>query len=176
MKWIGISGGWRKTNKEIENLVRETVREIITRGDGIISGGALGVDSIVLDEAVKLDKTGAQIKIFIPANLETYASHYRRRAKEGVITKAQAESLIEQLADLKNLNPNSLIENNSNEIIDKEAYYKRNSEVVAASDELIAFRIKTEASEGMGTKDTIDKAEQKGIPVRVFQFDLTKEK
>jgi len=45
--------------------------------------------------------------------------------------------------------------------------------VVAASDELIAFRIKTELSEGMGTHDTVKKAEENGIPVKVYNYDLT---
>ena len=173
MKWIGISGGWRKINEEIEELVRKIVREIITRGDGIVSGGALGVDFITLREAMKLDKTGKQIKIFLPSSLDIYASHYRKRAKEGVITEAQAESLIKQLAELKKLNSDSLIENYDNTVVDKEVYYERNLKVVEASDELIAFRIKTEDSEGMGTKDTIDKAEQKNIPIKIFQFNLT---
>src|SRR3990170_6239381 len=142
MKWIGISGGWRKINEEIEELVRKIVREIITRGDGIVSGGALGVDFITLREAMKLDKTGKQIKIFLPSSLDIYASHYRKRAKEGVITEAQAESLIKQLAELKKLNSDSLIENYDNTVVDKEVYYERNLKVVEASDELIAFRIK----------------------------------
>ena len=52
MKWIAISGGWRKINKEIEDDVRKTVREIISQGDGIVSGGALNVDYIALDEVL----------------------------------------------------------------------------------------------------------------------------
>ena len=43
MKWYGITG-WRKTSPEVEADVRKTVREIIERGDGIVTGGALNVD------------------------------------------------------------------------------------------------------------------------------------
>jgi len=38
MKWIGISDGWRKTNRKIENEVRSCVLEIMERGDVIVSG------------------------------------------------------------------------------------------------------------------------------------------
>ena len=56
MKWIGISGGWRKTNTEVEDAVRRTAKEIIERGDGIVSGGAIGVDSLALDEVLKFNQ------------------------------------------------------------------------------------------------------------------------
>ena len=39
IKWIGISGGWRKTNEQVEKDVRKVVREIIGSGNGIVSGG-----------------------------------------------------------------------------------------------------------------------------------------
>jgi predicted AlkP superfamily phosphohydrolase/phosphomutase len=173
MKWIGISGGWRRTNEKVESDVRGAVREIMERGDGIVSGGALGVDSIALDEAMKYNPKADRIKIFLPATLERYAAHYRKRAAEGVITNEQAEELISQLTRLKKVNSDAIIENQENEVIDKENYYKRNSDVAAASGELIAFRIKTETSEGMGTHDTVLKAEEKGIPVKVYNYNLT---
>lgn len=173
MKWIGISGGWRRTNNEIERLVRDTVLNIMKRGDGIVSGGALGVDSIALDEALKHNTSAERIKIFLPTTLELYAAHYRSRAKEGVITIEQAESLITQLTQLEKINRAALIENKKNEIVDKSAYFERNSEVVNASDELIAFPIITETSEASGTNDTIQKAKAKGIPVKIFEFNLT---
>ncbi len=173
MKWVGISGGWRRVDGKVEDDVRQAVREIMMRGDGIVSGGALGVDSIALDEAMKHDLSANRIKIFLPAALDRYAAHYRKRAEEGVITSGWADALIGQLTKLKKLNPAAVIENQENEVIDKENYYKRNLDVVAASDELIAFRIKTEMSEGMGVYDTIKKAEEKGVPVKVYNYDLT---
>ena len=76
MKWVGISGGWRRTNQKIEDDVRGIVREIMERGDGIVSGGALGIDSIALDEAMKCNPGADRIKIFLPATLDRYAKHY----------------------------------------------------------------------------------------------------
>ena len=175
MKWIGISGGWRKTNQEIENKVREIVRKIMKRGDGIVSGGALGVDFIALDEALKYDLKAERIKIFLPTTLEKYAEHLKRKAREGVVKSEKVKALLNQLRKLKEINPKALIENpdtNFTEETKKKMYYQRNTKIVEASDELIAFRIKTKESEGLGTLDTINKAKEKGIPVKVFEFIL----
>lgn len=176
MKWFGISGGWRRTNQEIDNNVRTTVRELIQQGDGIVSGGALGVDFIATDEALKFDKFANRIKIFLPTTLEKYSEHYRKHASLGDVTFEDVEKLITLLAKLKELNPKSLIENpdtNFTEENKKERYYERNGEVVNASDELIAFHIETEISKGLGTNDTIEKAKIKGIPVRLFSYNLS---
>ena len=178
MKWIGISGSWRKTNKEIEEKIRGIVREIITRGDGIVSGGALNVDYIALDEALKHDTKSERIKIFLPTTFEVYSEHYRKHARLGAITSKQAENLISQLTRLKLANSKALIENPNTKFTEatkKQMYYERNFKVVEASDELVAFHIKTEASEELGTLDTIEKAQTKGIPVKLFSYDLFEE-
>lgn len=168
MKWVAISGSWRKMNKELEKDVRNAVREIISRGDGIVSGGALNVDYIATDEALKMNPTAKRIKIFLPATLEIYAAHYRKRADEGVITKKQAEDLIAQLNKIREINPSSLIENKNKKSVEKETYYERNSVIVEAADELIAFHV----NESLGTKDAIDKAHKNGIPVKVFTYTI----
>ena len=176
MKWIGISGGWRRTNQDIEGKVRTTAREIMARGDGIVSGGALGVDYVALDEALQYNPTADKIKIFLPTTLVKYAEHFRKHARMGTVTSADAEKLISQLSNLKQINPEALIENpdtNFTEENKKERYYERNLKVVEASDELIAFRIKSELSDGLGTLDTIKKAEEKAIPIQSFSFDIT---
>jgi tRNA A37 threonylcarbamoyladenosine dehydratase len=177
MKWIGISGSWREVNPKIEEEIRGTVRQIIQRGDGIVSGGALNVDYIALDEALKQDTKAERIKIFLPTTLEKYAEHYRKHASLGNIASEQAENLINQLTKLKQINPSALIENpdtNFTEETKKQMYYERNSRVVEASDELIAFHIRTEKSEGKGTMDAIEKAKAKGIPLKINSYDLTK--
>lgn len=166
MKWIVIAGGWRKTNARVEKDVRKTVRDIIERGDGIVSGGALGVDYIVTDEAMKLNSPADRIKIFLPATLERYAAHYRKRAKEGVITFDQAEMLIDQLSRLKQTNPGAIIEHPDNTVIDKEAYFSRITKIVEAADELVAFHI----NNTKGTQDIIMKAKKRGIPITLFTY------
>lgn len=113
----------------------------------------------------------------MPTTLEVYAAHYRKHAQLGTITKEQAESLINQLTELKKINSEALTENldeNFTEETKKEMYYKRNLAVAEASDELIAFRVISEKSEGLGTIDTVKKAKTKGIPIKVFRYDLSK--
>lgn len=166
-KWIGISGSWRVTNPEIENDVRTEVRKIIDNGNGIVTGGALNVDYQATDEVLisgKLD----QLKIFLPVSLDLFVNHYCRRASEGVVTAKQAQDVIKQLTTIKKLNPNSIIENLTETIVDKDSYYRRNSEVINASDELLAFQV----NQSRGTQDTIDKARTKGIPVTVFSYQI----
>jgi predicted AlkP superfamily phosphohydrolase/phosphomutase len=169
MKWVAISGSWRATTKKTERDVRDNVRKIIASGNSIVSGGALNVDYFATDEALKLDPTCKRIKIFLPATLTRYARHYRKRAREGVITKQQAEELITQLTKIKKTNPRALIENKKNTIIDTEAYYERNSAEIDAADELIAFL--ADISRG-GTQDTIAKAKKRGIPFKVYRYRI----
>jgi len=159
-------------NRGLEKDVRNTVREIFSRGDGIVAGGALNVDYIATDEALKLEPTAKRIKIFLPATLEIFAAHYRKRAKEGVITEEQAEDLIAQLNKIHEINPASLIENQENKVINEEVYHKRNSTIIEAADELIAFRVKEKIGGGTGVRDTINKAHKKGIPVKVLSYTI----
>jgi len=166
-KWVGISGSWRVTNPKIENDVRTEVRKIISKGNGIVTGGALNVDYQATDEVLisgKLD----QLKIFLPVSLDLFVNHYQKRAIEGIVTQEQAKDVIKQLKTIKKLNPNSIIENMTETIVDKDTYYRRNSEVVNASDELLAFQV----NQSHGTQDTIDKAKAKGIPVKVFSYQI----
>ena len=166
MKWVGISGSWRKTNEQVEADVRRVVREIITSGNGIVTGGALGVDYIATDEALRLNPSASQIRVHLPTTLKIYSTHYRKRATEGVITSAQAEQLISQLEELAKSNKHALIENRKNKSVNQEAYYQRNMEVIRNSNELVAFHV----NKSEGTQDAINKAEEKGILVRRFEY------
>lgn len=168
MKWIGITGSWRKTNSEVERDVRAAVRDIIEHGNGVVTGGALNVDWQATDEALKLDPTAAHIKVFLPSSLEHYAAHYHKRANEGVITPEQAEVLIEQLTRLKKANPNALIEHPTNTVMDTATYYERNTEVVKASDELLGFQV----NDSNGVQDTVNKARALGKPVHVKKYTI----
>ncbi|MFC1625969.1 hypothetical protein ACFL1Q_02935 [Patescibacteria group bacterium] len=171
-KWVGISGSWAITTKEVERDVRKVVRKVVEKGGGIVTGGALNVDSFATDEAIKIDPQCKHLKIFLPATLKLYSAHYRKRAKEGVITEKQAEDLISQLEYVYEMNPKAIIENKINTIVDKTTYFERNSEVVKASDELFTFHV--EESIGGGTIDTAEKARKSGIPVRMFNYKSKK--
>ena len=168
MKWVAISGSWRRTNSKVEKDVRNTVRKIILNGNGIISGGALGVDYFALDEAMKLDPTAKQIKIYLPAKLNVFSKHFFKRAREGIITQKQAKDLTNQLTNLKKINPNALITNKENTILDKTTYYARILQIINAANELTAFHV----NKSKGTQYTIDEAKKKGIPVKKISYTI----
>ncbi|KKT67580.1 MAG: hypothetical protein UX25_C0016G0009 [Candidatus Woesebacteria bacterium GW2011_GWC2_45_9] len=171
-KWVAISGSWAYATKKEEKDVRNIVRKILVKGKGIVTGGALNADSFATDEAMKLDPNCRHIKIFLPTTLSIYSKHYRKRAKEGVITEKQAEDLIAQLKFIFKANPSAIIENKTNKIVDKKAYFKRNTDIVKAADELISFHVIE--STGGGTLDTIEKAKKRGISIKSFSYSIDK--
>lgn len=166
MKWTAITGSWRKTSSEVERDVRDAVREIIERGDGIVTGGALNVDWYATDEALKLNPEATKIRVCLPVTLERYAAHYRKRADEGVITHEQAEQLIGQLIKLKTANPTALIEHQTNTVVDPTTYFERNTQVVNLSDEVLGFQV----NDSGGVQDTVEKAHVQGKPVFVKKY------
>lgn len=171
MKWIAISGSWRKTDAQVENDVRKTVSEILHRGDGIITGGAPGVDYFATDEALKHDPSAEKIRIYLPTSLAFYVKHTWMRRAEGVVDKDVGENVIQQLVAISNFNKSAIIEGEDipgNKYVEKWQYYKRNGLIVAAADELIAFRV----NESAGTGDAIEKAKVKGIPVKIFSYKI----
>jgi len=171
MKWVAIGGGWRKTNSKLENDVRKTVKEIISRGDGIISGGAPGVDYFAVDEALKHNLGAERIKIFLPTSLKFYIQHTKSRAEQGVLDKDSAEAVIKQLVAIQKTSPSSIIEGKDvegNKHVEKRQYYERNSLIISAADELIAFHV----NESKGTKDAIDKAKAMKIPLKIFSYTI----
>jgi predicted AlkP superfamily phosphohydrolase/phosphomutase len=168
MKWVGISGSWKATSAEVEKDVREIVRSVLKQGNGIVTGGALNVDYFATDEMLLNDPDATHVRVFLPSTLERYALHYRMRAEEGVITSEQAERLIAQLTELKRRNPDALIENRENEIIDNESYFQRNTAVVEVSDDLIAFQV----NNSPGTQDTMEKARSLGKTVTLKQYSV----
>ena len=78
--WVGFSGGRMGVTSEIETLIRTEVAQVMERGDAFISGGALGVDSIALDEALRHDPSASRIRVFLPTSLDFYATLYFKRA------------------------------------------------------------------------------------------------
>jgi len=58
-KWWLEKAKW--TNR---SRCKKRIRAIINDGNGIVSGGALGVDYIATDEALRLNPSATQIKIY----------------------------------------------------------------------------------------------------------------
>lgn len=169
-KRIGITGTWRKTNTEVEQDVRSAVRVIIARGDGVVVGGALGVDYFALDEAIHANPDVSRIKVVLPSSLENYVAHLKMWASghetgDPAITNEEAKRLIKQLRvlDRKSIVENATIDPSK---INQQVYFERNSKIVELSDELIAFQVNGSA----GTQDTIDKARSVGKKVIVHSY------
>jgi len=167
MIWNAISGSWRKTSPEVERDVRQAVAGVMKSGDGIVTGGALGVDFIATDEALIHNQAADRIKIILPSTLEIYAAHYRNRANEGVITHEQAEALINLLGSVQQQRTQSLIEMGYTEL-NEASYYARNTQVVKASDRLLAFQVNGSG----GVQDTVDKARRLGLEIVLKQYTI----
>lgn len=164
MKWVLFTGTWKDTNAEVLSDVREATREVLTRGDGIITGGALGVDHACMDEVLRLGKE-TQLKVIIPTKLEVYIEHFHNAAHIGKILKTECELLEASLRELYKRCPEAVIELSFTEIKTREEYFARNQAEVDSADEVYAFQV----NDSVGTQDTIDKAIQKGIPISVHK-------
>jgi hypothetical protein len=175
MKWHCFSGSWRETNPALQRLVAERVAAIMRAGDGIVSGGAAGVDYWTLHEALRHDAAAERIKILIPGTPEQYFAHLLSTRTHGLYTLAEAaQTIVTQLRDLRRRNHYALIGDARERVIDHDAYWRRDSAEVAAADYLVAFPARTEFGPGLGTWDTVAKARRKGIPIEIHPFDYSR--
>ncbi len=164
MKWIIFTGTWRLTNKEVEDDVRNAVRECISNGHGIITGGALGVDYFCMDEVLKINKECTNLRVILPAKLDIYTKHFYNALVDGKITKEDFSKLENTLRTIQNNNPTSLLEMHF-KTISMEEYFARDAEEVKYGDEVYAFQV----NNSVGTQDTIDKATEAGVPVTLHK-------
>ena len=164
MKWILFTGTWKLTNKQVEDDVRSAVHDVISRGDGIVTGGATGVDYFAMDEAIKLDPTISHLKVIIPAILKSYIYDYYTNWLHEPITKNDIDNLDKILHKIKEVNRNALIEM-SNDIITQEHYNLRHDEEVKISDEVYAFQV----NDSTGTQDTINKSAKSGLRISLHK-------
>jgi hypothetical protein len=160
MKWILFTGTWKLTNQEVENDVREAAREVLSRGDGIVTGGATGVDYFAMDEAMKMFPDASRLKVIIPAMLKSYVYDYHTNWLMPPVTKESINNLEKLLKQIKDANPESLVEM-LNDIITQDHYNDRHDEEVKISDEVYAFQV----NNSTGTQDTIDKAAKSGLSI-----------
>jgi hypothetical protein len=160
MKWYLFTGTWRLTSPEVENDVRAAVREVISRGDGIVTGGATGVDYFALNELSKIDGDFRMVKVFIPALLPVYIQDYRDNWQQLPITTDAIDALETILYDIKKKNPGALVESPMTEIT-QEDYNARHDDEVKHSDMVYAFQV----NNSTGTQDTIDKAKKAGLSI-----------
>ncbi len=164
MKWILFTGTWRLTNEQVEEDVRASAREVLNRGDGIVTGGATGVDYFAMDEAMKHFPDASRVKVVIPATLDHYMYDYHTNWCMAPVTKEAINNLENLLRKIKETDPDALIEM-PNTIITQDHYDLRHDEEVKISDEVYAFQV----NGSTGTQDTINKASQSGLPISLHK-------
>ena len=164
MKWVLFTGTWRLTNEIVENDVRTAVREVLSRGDGIVTGGATGVDYFAMDEAMKLFPDASRLKVVIPAYLEDYIHDYHTNWCQEPVTEETIDNLERLLQKIKDVNSSALIEM-LYDTITQEHYNLRHDEEIKISDEIYVFQV----NESTGAQDTIDKALKSGLPVSLHK-------
>ncbi len=160
MKWVIFTGTWQLTNDEVEKDVREAVREVISNGDGIVTGGALGVDLFCMDEVLNINPECTHLRVILPSKLDIYIKHFHNAMVDNKITKDDFSKLEMILHMIQKRNPSSLLEMHF-ETITMNEYFERDSEEVKYSDGVYAFQV----NNSIGTQDTIDKAKEKGLPI-----------
>lgn len=166
MNWILFTGTWRLTNAQVENDVREATREVLLRGDGIVTGGATGVDYFCMNEAFELDPSCSKLRIFIPAPLEIFIKDYRKNWCTLPVTQADIDALETLLTQIKAVNPQAMFEAHHEDIdITQADYDLRHNEEVTYSNEVYAFQV----NNSTGTQDTINKSIQAGLPVTLHK-------
>lgn len=166
MKWIIFTGTWRLTNTDVENDVRQAARDVFERGDGIVVGGATGVDYFAMDEFIKLNPSCTRMRVFLPARLDHFIADYHKNWKHAPITKKDIENLSYLLNRIKERNPSAVFEIRKNDgDITQNEYDARHDEEVMFSDEVYTFQV----NNSTGTMDTIVKAQAAGLPIRVHK-------
>ena len=168
MKWYAISGSWRIINNKVKKDLEEIVKGIILKGNGIITGGALGVDYIATQVVLDYGNVKKQLKIYLPIKLEDFCMHYFKRADEGVITKEQAEQITKQLKEVKRISPKSIFDDTNYNKANIESYYARNTSIIENCDELYAFQV----NESKGTQDAINKAKKLGKKATMKKYAI----
>ena len=166
MKWVIFTGTWRLTNKEVENDVRLAARRVFENGDGLVTGGATGVDYFAMDEFIKLNPDCTRIRIFIPARLHHFIADYRKNWKHAPVSDVDIDNLEHILKLIKQRNPSAIFEvrKDTGDILQEE-YDVRHNEEVAFSDEVYAFQV----NKSTGTSDTINKANSAGLPITLHK-------
>jgi hypothetical protein len=169
MRWIGISGS-RTTDARVLADIADDVAELMLQGDGIIAGGALGVDRHATAEALRHDPNAARIQVIIPADLGTYRQYFVRQLHRGDrrhnnATPEAIDALLDQLAFLK---ARSALLELPHTRVNAESFHARNRAIVVRVSELRAYCV----NRSSGTMYTARQSELAGIPATVRHYTV----
>ena len=157
-KWVAV-GGNRWINSITSKKVKVIVNKLINKRCKIITGGAEGVDHIVMRSCLEYKVPRNSLKIFLPYTMEQQYKHYCKL--EGY---KKASLLLNTLSKIKKLHPNSIIENKKQLKNYRQAANYRNTLIIKKADG--AIFLKPEGSSG--SLDAIKKIKTKKIPFLIF--------
>ncbi len=146
--------------------MRLAARQDFENGDGLLTGGATGVDYFAMDEFVKHNPDCTRIRVFIPARLDHFIADYRKNWKHSPVDDLAIDNLEKVLRLIKERNPSAMFEVKKSEgDITQDLYDIRHDEEVTFSDEVYAFQVNNSS----GTQDTIDKSKAAGLPITLHK-------
>lgn len=167
MKWLGVVGT-REVNDTIRRDIEQFVGQKIAEGGGIVSGGATGADHEAARLAYECGLEAARFRIFLPVELELYCQALYDRAAVGKCRQDDAIATIALLRDIAKHRPGVLHDATDFNGVNADLFHARNCQIVDLADELVAFRV----NDSSGTTFTIDQAQEKDIPVKVFDYTV----
>ena len=110
----------------------------------------------------------SRFRIFLPVKLELYCQALYDRAAVGKCRQDDAVATVALLRDIAKNRPGVLHDTTEFTEVNAESFHARNCQIVDLADELVAFRV----NNSRGTTFTIDQAQAKGIPVKVFDYTI----
>ena len=167
MKWLGVVGT-REVNETIRRDIEQFVGQKSAEGGGIVSGGATGADHEAARLAYECGLEAARFRIFLPVELELYCQALYDRAAVGKCRQDDAIATIALLRDIAKHRPGVLHDATDFNGVNADSFHARNCQIVDLADELVAFRV----NDSSGTTFTIDQAQEKDIPVKVFDYTV----
>ena len=167
MKWLAVVGT-REVNDTIRRDIECFVGQKIAEGGGIVSGGATGADHGAARLAYEHGLEAARFRIFLPVELELYCQALYDRAAVGKCRQDDAVATVALLRDIARNRPGVIRDTTEFTEVNADSFHARNCQIVALADELVAFRV----NGSPGTTFTIDQAQAKGIPVKVFDYTI----
>ena len=167
MDWLAVVGT-REVNDTIRRDIEQFVGQKIAEGSGIVSGGATGADHEAARLAYEHGLEAVRFQIFLPVKLELYCQALYDRAAAGKCRQDDAVATVDLLRDIAKHRPGVLRDATDFNEVNAESFHARNCQIVDLADELVAFRV----NDSRGTTFTIDQAQQKSIPIKVFDYTV----
>ena len=177
--WIGISGSWRITNHEVIEDVTEVTRQIMNRGYGIITGGALGVDYLTTRVVLEEGDPENKLRIVLPLPKQLYTENFRVAERDNKIHPSQAHALINQIETIEKKYPKVLFDNIevshqdhdqflSSLRLRERKYTDRNSLVSYACNGLVGFCV----NDSDGVLNTLSSAKIMNKEFFLYPYDI----